>query len=87
MFGDFSGSALGAVMRAFGMCVRESLKDESCVRESRKKGRVGTCANTFVERDACCTPDARNKGLITGKEMSHRRHVIVCGKKTLVPEG
>ena len=69
VFFGFSGSALDAVMRAFGMCVRESLKDESC------------------ERDACCTPDARNKGLITGKEMSHRRHVIVCGKKTLVPEG
>ena len=45
IFGDFRGVHSMLSMRAFGMCVRESLKDESCVRESRKKGRVGTCAN------------------------------------------
>ena len=40
IFGDFLGVHSMLSMRAFGMCFRESLKDESCKRESRKQGRA-----------------------------------------------
>ena len=60
-FGDFRGMHSMLSMRAFGMCVRESLKDESCMREFRKKGRVGMCANA--------PGDPREGTLSPGKEM------------------
>ena len=79
-FGDFRGMHSMLSMRAFGMCSESpATRDESSRRESRKKGRVGMCANALGDpREGTSSP---------GKEMRHCRHVIVCGKKTLVPEG
>ena len=46
------------------------------------------CASSacVCERDACCTPDAREKGLITGKEMSTAGPFKSCGKRSLAPQ-
>ena len=68
IFGDFRG------VHSMLLCARSACvsRDESSRRESRKKGRVGMHART--------PGDPREGTLSPGKEMRHRRQVIVGGK-------